>query len=185
MATNEQPLIKADGGTVASNRAITAFGTPITAQTKEEVSHEIELIQKQEANVGIEFSSDQLNDIKRRLLIAINAYGTHDIPRIVSFVGALTGKQVKELLDSDPEVVAVIKKREMVCFTKPEIVARLCIEAETARSSKDRIAALTKLMEYRGMAAPEGGSKTFSRMVLKFQQSDDAGFGALMDAGRT
>ena len=110
-----------------------------------------------------QFISDHLPQIKRKLAIAILAFG--DSPKVWQFVGV--PKTEYEKLKNDPEVRNAIEKG--CCWTREEIVARLCVEAENAPKSQERLAALRMLMEYRGIAAPEGGARSFSRILGQFK----------------
>ena len=110
-----------------------------------------------------QFISDHLPQIKRKLAIAILAFG--DSPKTWQFVGI--PKTEFEKLRNDPEVRNAIEKG--CCWTREEIVARLCVEAENAPKSQERLAALRMLMEYRGIAAPEGGARSFSRILGQFK----------------
>lgn len=92
--------------------------------------------------------TDSLDALCRRVLIGINAYGLHD-PRIVGFTG-LDRQQIDKLIKT-PEMKKLLDSGVTPCWTKAELISRLCVEAETASASKDRIAAITKLMEYRSI----------------------------------
>ena len=110
---------------------------------------------------------DAMEAVKRRVLIAYQAYGPASIGRIAAFVG-LHPKKAQELLASE-DIQQAIKSGMVSCWTPTEIVARISVEAETAQRPLDRLAALKLLMEYRSMSAPEGGSRSFKRIAAKFQ----------------
>lgn len=109
--------------------------------------------------------TDQLDSIYRRVLIGIHAYGLHD-NRLPGFCGLLPS-QLKNIINSS-EVQEALKSGITPCWTKAELISRMCVEAETAKSNKDRILALTKLMEYRSVVAPEGGARSFTRVIGRF-----------------
>ena len=123
-----------------------------------------ELNKIQDAKIKTDFFDSK----KRRILIALHAYGIDD-PRIQAFLG-MSRQDLLNILNTDQEIKEAIKNNEVPCWTQAEIIARMCVEAETAQRSAERITALNKLMEYRGLVAPEGGSRTFSRTVLKFKR---------------
>ena len=116
--------------------------------------------------VAAVLSTDVLNDLYRRALIALRAFGEHD-PRIPPFLG-LSQTRCKELLNSE-EFKQVKEENEgkIVCWTKHEIIARLCVEAENAPKSADKINALKLLMEYRGMASSQA-PMTFNQIVNRY-----------------
>lgn len=116
-----------------------------------------------ERSEQLELNSDNLDSLKRRVAIAILAFGDND-----SRISAWLGRELGELRN-DPEVIRAIK--DGACLTQAEIAARLSIIADTANQDKDRLTALKLLMEYRGIAAPEGGSRSFSRTIMRFKKS--------------
>lgn len=116
-------------------------------------------------------TSDGLTPYQRRVVIAVNAYGMHNLSQAASFVGNLSAKELRELVEKDENIKNALQNGEVPCFTKAELVSRLCVEAETANKASDKINAITKLMEFRGLAAPEGGSRNFSRTVMRFKKA--------------
>lgn len=114
-------------------------------------------------------SSDTKTAMVRKVIIGIHTYGADD-NRLISFTG-LSRTQLKVIIESE-EVQQSIKMGEVVCWTKAEIIARLAIEADRAPKASERILALTKLMEYRGLAAPEGGARGFERIIQRFNKQD-------------
>lgn len=154
---DSQPLLK------APKVGVGAFGN---------VKQEIELIEEQNFPVQGEFhcETDQLTEIKRRIVIGIRTYGSHNLSQVSSFVGQISKQQIEKLLKEDGELQDILKNDKTVCWTKSELIARLCLEAETAQAPKDRINAISKLMEFRGISAPEGGSRNFARLVTRFKK---------------
>ena len=122
----------------------------------------------EKVNKNNELTTDQINYLKRRIIIGINTYGIHNLSAVASFVGSLSMKEIKDLIEKDNELRDSIEQGKIVCWTKAELIARLCIEAETASRSQDRINAITKIMEFRGLTKPEGGERSFSRVVTQF-----------------
>ena len=116
----------------------------------------------------LELPTDQLDTIHRRVLIGIQAYGLHD-SRLASFCGLLPA-QLKKIIDSK-EIQDALKSGITPCWTKAELISRLCVEAETAKEAKTRILAITKLMEYRSITSPEGGARSFTRVIGRFGRS--------------
>ena len=115
-----------------------------------------------------ELTTDQISYIKRRIIIGLNTYGIHNLSAVSNFVGGLSLVQVKHLIENDSEIKNAINDGSIVCWSKAELIARLCIEAETASRSQDRINAITKIMEFRGLTRPEGGAQSFQRIVAQF-----------------
>ena len=153
MEEKEKPLGK---GAVELRSTGTAFDPP-------RVKAEVVLATPFDVAPEKQFISDHLPQIKRKLAIAILAFG--DSPKVWQFVGI--PKTEFEKLRNDPEVKNAIAKG--CCWTREEIVARLCVEAENAPKSQERLAALRMLMEYRGIAAPEGSARSFSRILGQFK----------------
>ena len=126
----------------------------------------------------VQLPCDSLDPLKRRILIAVHTYGINShsaIKQIATFCDIPT-QVIQELVEGAKRVPpnwlgAALSEQIVPCFTKPEIISRLCIEAENANSPKDRINSLTKLMEFRGLTAPEGGSKSFQRIAMRFKTS--------------
>lgn len=131
-----------------------------------EIPAEVELIEQKSEEIVL--STDQWEEIKRRFLIALNAYGKHDLSRIAAFINVSKNK-INELMN-DETIKTALKNNEIPCWTKAEIISKLCVESEIARSSRDKITALSKLMEFRSMALPEGGSRNFTRVISKFRK---------------
>jgi hypothetical protein len=119
---------------------------------------------------------DALDPLKRRILIAVHTYGINSqqgLKQIASFCD-IPLQVVRDLVNGIKEnnwLGEELKKGTIPCFTKAELIARLCVEAENAIAPKDRINSIGKLMEFRGLTAPEGGSKSFQRIAMKFKTS--------------
>ena len=116
--------------------------------------------------------TDQMESIYRRVLIGIHAYGLHD-NRLASFCGLLPA-QLKNIIASE-EIQKALKEGVTPCWTKAELVSRLCVEAESAPTPRDRILAITKLMEFRSVTAPEGGARSFTRVIGRFGKGNHNG----------
>ena len=119
---------------------------------------------------------DQFSSLQRRILIAAVSFGIHNYRMIANFVD-LPLPQIKELSEDDKSwlnlaLLQINERGEIPCFNKAEIIARLCCEADASPSPKDRINALTKLMEFRGMTAPEGSAKSFQRIAMRFRRKE-------------
>ena len=117
--------------------------------------------------------NDELDPLKRKLLMAAAVYGIEN-PRKIANQCEIPLSVVEQVIENKNGESNwfhdSLRKNDINCFTKAELVARLCIEAENGKTGKDRIAALTKLMEFRGMTVPEGGARSFSRTVLRFKR---------------
>ena len=144
------------------------------ASVYEEPKESLELERIEERSRELDLPSDDFDQLKRRILIALHTYGLHNLHQVASFIGGRWTKEaVSKLLESKE---GEWYKKELAdpnktpCWTKAELISRLCVEAETASSPKDRINAICKLMEFRGLAAPEGGSRNFSRTIMKFKK---------------
>ena len=141
--------------------------------SKEERETEVEVYTEIKQKGEVALPCDALDPLKRRILIAVHTYGINSHNSL---------KQIAAFCDLPLEVVNKIvegKDRNWLgkelaegtipCFTKAELIARLCVEAENAVAPKDRINSISKLMEFRGLTAPEGGSKSFQRIAMKFK----------------
>ncbi len=132
------------------------------------VPHHIETIAERSVPVvERELTGDDKSALIRKCIIGIHTYGKDD-SRLPSFLG-LSKAQTKELVERE-EVQQSISNGEVICWTKAEIIARLAVEADRAPKASERILALTKLMEYRGLAAPEGGARGFERIIQRFNK---------------
>ena len=134
---------------------------------------EIEIINETPLKIEKELicKTDTIDPYKRRVLIAINTYGLHNLSAAASYIGNLTTKELRNLIETDEEIQKALREGEIPCFTKAELISRLCVEADTAQKSQDRIKAIEALMEFRGLAAPEGGSRAFARSVMRFKKA--------------
>lgn len=128
--------------------------------------NEVEITLTEQQPTELALPTDQMDSVKRRLLIAFHAFGPVSIGRIAVFAG-LDVKQAKKILD-EPEMREAIAKQLIPCWTGAELISRVAVLAETARRDGDRLQAIKMLMEYRSMAAPEGGSRSFKRIAAKF-----------------
>lgn len=116
----------------------------------------------------VALESDNLDIIRRKAIMAAHYFGLNKIKEISLFSG-IDSKKVRELIEDHQSWLYKATQNGMIaCFSKAEIIARLCMEAENALASKDRLTALTKIMEFRGYTAPEGGAKSFSRIAMRF-----------------
>lgn len=131
-------------------------------------SKEIEL--EKITNGEIECKTDIVPSIKRRILIGLNTYGKHNLAQIAAYCN-LPRSVIEGEIKKDPWYEEELEKGTVPCLTKAEIISRLCVEAETASKATERILAITKLMEYRGVSAPEGGSRNFCRTVMRFKKT--------------
>ena len=118
-----------------------------------------------------DLKTDSLNNLERRILIAINVYGLHDLEKASQWVGGITEEELINELKENQNIRNAIKNEEIACWTRAELIGRLCIEAESAPRAGERIAAVTKLMEFRGLATPEGGARSFTRTIARFRKS--------------
>ena len=132
-------------------------------------SAEYELIKELPNDNTIQLPSDHLDSIKRKVLIGIKAFGIHQPAMIAGYAG-ISSKQYEEIIN-ESEIQEILKNPDLMpCLTKGEILAMLSIEAQNSPKGGDRIAALKLLMEFRGLAAPEGGAKSFARIVQRFKR---------------
>lgn len=156
------------------NEVKTAEILDFPRQAAEEITVYSEITPKGE----VQLPCDSLDPLKRRILIAIHTYGmnSHEgLKQIAAFCDiplSVISQLVKETTEGKNNWLSSALKEGIVpCFSKAELISRLCIEAENASSSKDRINAVSKLMEFRGLTAPEGGAKSFQRIAMKFKTS--------------
>ena len=112
---------------------------------------------------AVEKRIDNLEAIERKVLIGLSAYGKHNIRQIAAFANISTS-WVEDILSKEEW-----KSEEIPCWTKAEIIARLCVESEVASRPQDRIAALSKLMEYRGLLDQQKTSNTFNQLIQSYQ----------------
>jgi hypothetical protein len=134
---------------------------PIETEVEKEKT---ELIEK-------DLKTDSLNQLERRILIALHTYGLHDLSRAAQWTGLSEDELISELR-TNKNIRNSIENEEIPCWTKAELISRLCVEAETAPRANERITAITKLMEFRGLAAPEGGAKSFTRTIARFRKME-------------
>ena len=143
--------------------------------SKEERETEVEVYTELPAPKGeVSLPCDALDPLKRRFLIAVHTYGINSsssLKQIAAFCD-LPLEVVNKIIDGSKTrnwLTEELEKGTIPCFTKAELIARLCVEAENAIAPKDRINSISKLMEFRGLTAPEGGSKSFQRIAMKFK----------------
>ena len=105
--------------------------------------------------------------------IYLNVYGLHDLERAAQWIGGITEEELIHELKTNENIRDAIKNEEITCWTRAELIGRLCIEAESAPRAGERIAAVTKLMEFRGLATPEGGARSFTRTIARFRKSSN------------
>ena len=139
------------------------FATP-TKGPKHELIQAIELEEAKERNEVI-LPSDQQDSQLRHILIAATAYGIHRHNDIALFAGC-TVTHVKEQL-AKPEIIKQINEGTH-CLTKSELLAKLSVIATKSQTDNNKLTAIKMLMDYRGMTAPEGGSRSFKRTVQRF-----------------
>lgn len=134
-----------------------------------EIHNEIHLEEFVEKREEFDLKTDALNSLERRILIALYTYGTHDLNRAASWVG-LSKDELCEIVRKSKNIKNSVESGEIPCWTKAELISRLCVEAETAPKASERITAITKLMEFRGLATPEGGARSFTRTIARFRK---------------
>ena len=122
---------------------------------------EIEVYEAKERG-EIRLAGDELEYVVRHVLIGAVTYGIHAVNKIAIFAGC-TVNQAQEILKEHGHKVGT----ETFCLTKQEIMARLSVLA-TNGNDGTKLTALKMLMEFRGVGAPEGGSRNFKRTVMKF-----------------
>ena len=126
------------------------------------ISSEITIIPQ--AQIEKQFISDNLEAQKRRFAICYLSYsGEQAKIRRAGFSNEEIAKYLK-----DREVQEAIEKG--ACWTRTEIIAKISMEAEMAPRPQDRLNALRMLMEYRGIAEPQGGARSFDRLVMQFKK---------------
>ena len=142
--------------------------------SKEERETEVEVYTEIKQKGEVALPCDALDPLKRRILIAVHTYGINSsssLKQIAAFCD-LPLEVVNKIIDGSKTrnwLTEELEKGTIPCFTKAELIARLCVEAENAIAPKDRINSISKLMEFRGLTAPEGGSKSFQRIAMKFK----------------
>jgi hypothetical protein len=131
-------------------------------QKKQELTLAVE---KEEADKKNEIilDSDQLESQTRHILIAATAFGTHQLNEIAVFAGCTVTRAREVIKEKEKEIQDGIH-----CLTKGELVAKLSILATRAGKDADKLTAIKMLMDFRGLSAPEGGSRSFKRTVMKF-----------------
>ena len=149
----DQPLLKAKG--------LSPFGSIVR---KSEMYLEKEVVENNQESLATDF----LDAVLRRVIIGYHTYGAHNPGAIAAFAGCSLA-QTKQLIESDM-AQQIINSGEIVSWTRAELVARLSVEAERAQKTQDRLMAIKQLMEYRGLAAPEGGARSFTRTIAKFKR---------------
>ena len=116
----------------------------------------------------VKLASDEMEPIKRRILIGIHTYGQGGIREIASYINQSVEWTKKYIKDNEKEIKEWLSDSSRTpCLTKAELVSRLCVEAETAATTKDRIASIKLLMDFRGLTS-DGGSKSFARIAMRF-----------------
>lgn len=160
-------IIKLEGAlgkAIDTVKAGSLFDAPANNGSRNEITLEQAIGNEEAAKRGeITLAADELDSLTRHILIGATAYGIHRLPAIVAYSGA-TEKQVREVIEEYREEI----KEGTYCLTKSELVAKLSILSTTANKDADKLTAIKLLMDYRGLSAPEGGSRNFKRTVLKF-----------------
>jgi hypothetical protein len=117
------------------------------------------------APVEKQFAADNLEAQKRKFAIAYLAFsGDRAKVRRAGF----TDEEISKYL-RDPEVQDAFEKG--ATWTREEIVAKISMEAEFAQRPQDRLNALRMLMEYRGISEPQGGARSFERIMMNYRKS--------------
>lgn len=157
---NQGPLEERQMSVTTDHKSVT---TGVSAfETPKKVEAQITIIPA--AQVEKQFISDNLEAQKRRFAVAYLAYcGDTAKIRRTGFTDVEIQKYLK-----DPGVKEALEKG--ACWTREEIVAKISMEAEMAPRPQDRLNALRMLMEYRGISEPQGGQRSFERLILGFKK---------------
>lgn len=161
---NEPANFITDEPVVIPKGSLFASPTKVNGGQKHELIQAIELEEAKERNEVI-LPSDQQDSQLRHILIAATAYGIHRHNDIALFAGC-TVTHVKEQL-AKPEIIKQINEGTH-CLTKSELLAKLSVIATKSQTDNNKLTAIKMLMDYRGMTAPEGGSRSFKRTVQRF-----------------